>query len=814
MNFKRMVMGRKLFLFPVILLLLCSLLFWNCLPAELFDVPFSTIILDRDGKLLGASIAQDGQWRFPPTLEVPEKFVHAIMCYEDRRFFRHPGVDPFAIARALWSNIRSGRIVSGASTLTMQVIRLSRRGRPRILWEKLVEMVLAIRLELSLSKKEILALYSSHAPFGGNVVGLQAAAWRYFGRSPDQLSWAETATLAVLPNNPALIHPGKNREGLRMKRDRLLDKLRENDILDSLSRDLAKKEPLPPRPHPIPMLAPHLLWRIQKSETWPRHTNKGLTGVFHHSSRVQTTLKREIQILATEIIQRHHRQLAQNGIHNAAALILEVESGEVLAYVGNVPDFSSADHGNHVDIITAPRSPGSVLKPLLYAGMLSAGELLPSQLVPDVPTRWGGFAPQNYSRTYEGAVPAYRALARSLNVPAVRLLQSYGVDRFHTLLKQLGMTTLHRSADEYGLSLMLGGAEGTLWDITAIYAGIARSVGRHFGRMDTDLPVSPQPHYLLSHEIANDAGSGSHGLAGSFADRVIDPGASWLTLEAMVEVMRPGEESAWRDFSSSRKIAWKTGTSYGFRDGWAVGVTPRFAVGVWVGNADGEGRPGLTGIATAAPILFELFGSLDFEGWFDRPESDLVQIQVCAKSGYRAGPNCVETRRAWIPHTGLRTEPCPYCKVVHYDSTLTWRVHSECERVASMKAMKQFILPPAIEWYYKRTHSDYEPLPEYRNDCIESIVQPKASSMTLISPGKSGRIYIPVELDGHRGRAIFEAAHRDTRKAIYWHLDQEYLGETREIHQMALAPKPGKHTLTLVDENGEILQRSFTVLSK
>ncbi len=813
MIFRGTVIGRKVLFLLALFLLPCSILFWVCLPSVVFDSPFSTVILDRDRKLLGASIAQDGQWRFPPTPEVPQKFAHAITRYEDHRFFRHPGVDPLAIVRALWSNFRSGRVVSGASTITMQVIRLSRKGRPRTVWEKLVEMVLAVRLEISLSKKEILSLYASHAPFGGNVVGLQAAAWRWFGRRPDQLSWAETAMLAVLPNNPALIHPGKNRERLKVKRDRLLDKLCQDGILDPLSCDLAKQESLPRGPHPIPMLAPHLLWRIQKLATGRHPASKRQDIASRNGSCVQTTLKREIQVLATEIVRRHHRRLVQNGIHNAAALILEVDTGDVLAYVGNVPDFSSEDHGNHVDIITAPRSTGSILKPLLYAGMLSAGELLPQQLVPDVPTRLGGFTPQNYSRTYEGAVPAYMALARSLNVPAVRMLRSYGIDRFHTLLEELGMATLHRSAHEYGLSLILGGAEGTLWDITGIYAGMARSVDRYLGRVTPERPVFSPPNYLV-HESDDKAIGESSGLTGSPLDGPIDPGSSWLALEAMVEVVRPREESAWRAFNSSRKIAWKTGTSYGFRDGWAVGVTPRFAVGVWVGNADGEGRPGLTGIATAAPILFELFGILDLEDWFDRPETYLVPINVCAKSGYRAGPNCVETKRVWIPRTGLRSEPCPYCKIVHFDSTLTWRVHSECERVASMKALHRFVLPPAMEWYYERKHSDYRPLPEYRSDCIGSMVESKASSMTLIYPGKSGQIYIPVELDGHRGRAVFEAAHRDTRKAIYWHLDDKYLGETREIHQMALAPTPGKHMLTLVDENGGILQRSFTVLSK
>jgi penicillin-binding protein 1C len=698
----------------------------------------------------------------------------------------------------------------------MQVIRLSRKGQSRTLWEKFIEMTLAIRLEISVSKEEILTLFASHAPFGGNVVGLETASWRYFGRGPEQLSWSEIAMLAILPNSPALIHPGKNREQLLLKRNELLDKLREEGSIDPLSCNLAKQEPLPPKPHPIPMLAPHLLMRIKMSKSRSRSDDNNKHGPFTNPSRIRTTLDKNIQIRTTQIIQRHHEHLAENGIHNAAALIIEVESGNVLAYIGNIHDFSNTEHGNHVDVITAPRSTGSILKPFLYAGMLNAGDILPNELVPDIPTRMGGFAPQNYSRTYHGAVPAHMALARSLNVPAVRMLHTYGVDRFYGQLNRLGMTTLRRSAQNYGLSLILGGAEGTLWDITGIYAGMARSVNNFTSSHRAEKNPFFPPNYLWEHHTDTRTKKVSRRFVGvkTFRQNPLDPAACWLALKAMVEVIRPGEEINWRNFTSSRPIAWKTGTSYGFRDGWAIGVTPRYAVGVWVGNADGEGRPGLTGIGTAAPILFDLFGLLDVQGWFDPPEADLVEIEVCAKSGYRAGPYCAETKRVEVPFAGLHRPRCPYCQIVHCDTNHEWRVHSQCERIAAIRTEKWFILPPAMEWYYKRYHSDYHPLPPYRSDCMEAIDGFGTASMSLIYPSEHGLIYVPIELDGQRGRTVFEAAHRDAHTTIYWHLDGEYLGETRDIHQIALAPKPGEHTLTLVDEKGERLQRRFTVLAQ
>jgi penicillin-binding protein 1C len=790
--------------------------FWNCLPAPLFDAPHSTTLLDRNGSLLGASISADEQWRFPPVAEVPQKFIQAITCFEDRRFFYHPGVDPLAVARALWLNLRSGRIVSGASTITMQVIRLSRPGQPRTVGEKIIEMLMALRLEIAMSKKEILGLYAAYAPYGGNVVGIEAASWRYFGRAPHKLSWAETAMLAVLPNNPALIHPAKNRQRLMQKRNALLDGLQHDGIIDALTCTLAKNEPLPPKPVPLPRLAPHLLARVNVSTLSAKPLVKKENGTSGSRHRMRTTLIKEIQVRASEIVARHHAQLAGNGIHNAAALIMEVDSANVVAYVGNVTDFSQMENGNQVDIITAPRSTGSILKPLLYAAMLDAGELLPGELVADIPTRIGGFAPQNYSRSYQGAVPASMALARSLNVPAVRMLQAYGVDRFNALLKTLGMTTLSRPADNYGLSLILGGAEGTLWDLTGIYAGMARCVNRAATGNPTHGPTFAPPRFLRRQQAAEseNSGDGNKIPMASFADDPLGPAACWLTLEAMLEVARPGEEGAWKNFASSRKIAWKTGTSFGHRDGWAVGVTPRYAVGVWVGNADGEGRPGLTGITAAAPILFELFGLLDTGEWFAMPEADLVEIEVCAWSGHRAGPYCAETRTAQITPLGLRSRRCPYCRVIHSDATRRWQVHGDCNRVAAIVALKRFVLPPAMEWYYKKKHSDYRPLPPYRSDCLAAMPAFKTKSLTLIYPGHNSNIYVPFELDGQLGRTVFEAAHRDSGMTVYWHLDEHYLGATRELHQMALAPEPGEHAITVVDENGERVQRFFRVLAK
>ncbi len=786
--------------------------FWFFLPLTEFRNPYSLVILDRTGELLNAGVAKDGQWRFPPADSIPAKYIQSAVIFEDKRFFRHRGVDPLALLRAAWSDVRAGKVVSGGSTLTMQVVRLSRPGKPRTILEKTVEIFEALRLESFYNKQEIFSMYAAHAPYGGNVVGLSAASWRYFGRQPEQLSWAEVAMLTVLPNNPALIHPGRNRDLLLRKRNVLLDKLIEQNVLDSLSGTLAKMEPLPPEPYPLPVLAPHIYSHVRNSGLTTKKWGRAAPGPVH------TTMRKDLQLQTDQIIRRHHERLAANGIFNGAALVMEVNSGQVLAYVGNVFDPDNSGHDRFVDIISAPRSTGSILKPLLYAGMLQSGDILPTQLVADVPTRMGGFAPQNYSREYQGAVPACMALARSLNVPAVRMLQRFSVDRFQNLLEKLGMTTLYRPAHEYGLTLILGGAEGKLWDLTGIYASMARTVNRYFedeaDSASAEASAFFAPELFLDEEQNKNTADRKLIPNKSNPDSPLRAGSCWLTLQAMLEVTRPDEESAWRDFLSNREIAWKTGTSYGYRDAWAIGVTPLYAVGVWVGNADGEGRPDLVGLKTAAPILFEIFGLLPSAEWFNCPEGDLELIEVCSRSGYRRGPDCAAGLMIRVPPAGVQTTVCPYCQIVHLDRSLRWQVHADCEPLHGIVNKNWFVLPPTMEWYYIRKHSDYLPLPQLREDCRGLVESMTSSSFSIIYPEKNSTIFIPLELDGQRGRTVFKAAARNQQSTLYWHLDNVYMGATRDIHELALVADAGEHILTLVDENGEQEVRKFKIIIK
>ena len=728
--------GRFLAVFVPAALLTAWLL---CLPRELFKgTVYSTVVESAEGELLGARIAQDGQWRFPPRSSVPDRFATALVQFEDRQFWWHPGVNPVAAVRALKDNIKAGHVVSGGSTLTMQVIRLSRQ-KERTLWQKLIEAIMATRLELRCNKREILALYAAHAPFGGNVVGLEAAAWRYFGRPPEELSWSEAATLAVLPNAPSALHLGRGRDQLMEKRNRLLGRLLEHGDIGPETYEAALEEPLPEAPQPLPQWASHYVEHCPQGE------------------RTVSSISLPLQKAVEAVCDRDSDELAQRGIADLAAIVMDNETGAIVAYVGNASPQRERP-GVKVDIAAAPRSTGSILKPFLYEAALREGVILPHTLLPDVPVNLGGFAPQNFDRQFYGAVPASQALARSLNVPAVFLLREYGVPKFHALLQSYGLTTLTHDASWYGLSLILGGGEGRLDEVTAAYAKLVR----RFSKLESEDFGAKRPR-------------GSGGLGPQSL-------AIYYTLQCLQSVNRP-DELDWRLIKSVRKAAWKTGTSYGFRDAWAVGMTPRWTLGVWAGNAQGQGVPGLTGATVSGPVLFDILNLLPpDDGWFPEPEMpgqaghDGTWATVCSASGYLAGPDCPETEDLLIPAAGLETEPCPY--------------HSG----------GVFTLPPAMEWYYKPHHPEYT-----------GTVKNTEKVMEFIYPSQGNTLHIPRQLDGSIEGVVFRVAHRRSDARLWWHLDQDYVGETRFLHQLRLAPAPGKHTLTVVDSEGNSISVGFQV---
>lgn len=769
--FKQLSITRKV-IFILITILVIAYIF--CLPRQLFHVPYSTVVTDRNGELLGARIASDGQWRFPPRNTTPEKIKQCLITFEDRHFYHHWGVNPVSTGRAAYQNLKNKRIVSGGSTLTMQTIRLA-RNKSRTFGEKFIEMILATRLEFRASKEKILSMYVSHAPFGGNVVGLDAAAWRYFGHSAEELSWAEAAMLAVLPNAPAMIHLSKSRQSLLNKRNRLLKQLYGRKIIDSSTYELAISEPLPDEPHPLPQIAPHLVSRFYQERN----------GKYSVS-----TIDRGIQTQIENAAERWSNEFNRSDIRNLAILVINIQTNQVVAYCGNV-NFKRKQSGNQVDVIQAPRSTGSILKPFLYYAMLQEGSLLPHTLLPDIPININGFTPQNFSLQFEGAVPASEALARSLNIPAVTMLQKYGAPKFHTFLRQIGLKTINRPASHYGLSLILGGAEATLWDVTNTYAYMGRSL----------LQLPQTECSLLLSDSEN-----SEAVTSAKTTDIFQPGAVWQTFNALTEVNRP-EEIDWKSIPSMHPIAWKTGTSHGFRDAWAVGVTPHYAIGVWVGNATGEGKPGLVGARTAGPVLFDIFSLLPPTQWFKRPGNVFVKTEVCRKSGHLKGRFCEETDTLLILPAGLKTEACPYHHLITLSADETHRIYENCANLEPTIQKSWFTLPPVWEWYYRQHHPEYSPLPPFKPGCGEDALQP----MQFIYPPMNARIVLPKQMDGSPGYMTAELAHGNPATTIFWHLDNTYLTQTQDFHKISLQPTPGKHSLTAVDSAGNTVTTTFYI---
>jgi len=753
-------------------LALFFLVWWNSIPATLFEVEYATLIEDEKGRLLTAVIATDGQWRFPIEEDVPDKFKEALLCFEDEHFYSHLGVSVRGLGRAFIQNVSTFKKVSGGSTLTMQLMRMSRDKSSRSIWQKVIEIIGATRLEFRHTKDELLALYAAHAPMGGNVVGLEAASWRYFGRKPSNLSWAESATLAVLPNSPALIHPGKNRETLLAKRNRLLKKLNEKGKITDQEFELASMESLPEAPFRMPQSTPHLLARF---------FNAGKRG-----QRITTTIDGNLQHLIQQGVNNQMDFLRNAHIHNAAVVVMETKSGAVKAYIGNITNDETAKN-KEVDVIPAPRSSGSILKPFLYCHALEAGIITPQSLLTDVPTYMNGYAPKNFYDNYDGLVPADEALSRSLNVPFVRLLIDYGQRKFLEQLKRDGFSNFVFSADHYGTSLILGGAEVSLEDLITVYANLGNSATDEGDNYSFHLTATEKRSTPSQFERAS----------------------AYHTLKALLSVSRPDLYGNWERYEQSQRIAWKTGTSFGFRDAWAVGVTPEYTIGVWVGNADGEGRPGILGVRAAAPLLFQAFSHLTASGtWFEQPYDREDEVSICATSGMRAGDYCGESKIRSLPKNAKKSPLCSYHQRVYLNKEETEQLSLNCAAMDEIVERNWFIAPPLAEKYYKMRHPNYRSLPPFRQGCG---TESQTRLMDIIYPKKESTINVPKGFSGEYEHVILEATHRLPEAVIHWHLNEEYLGSTETIHQIKCIPKSGENKLHLIDQEGNSKVLRFRV---
>lgn len=752
--------------------LLAGLIFWPV--GTLFPDDYSRVVIDRHGNILRVTLAEDGQLRFAAESDnLPDKYIRAVTIMEDRRFFYHPGIDPFSIVNSFVSNIRTGKRVRGASTITMQVVRLS-TPRKRTYLNKAIECISALRLTIQKPKIEILKLYATHAPMGGNVAGIWSASRYYFGKPLEEITWAEAALFAVLPNNPSMINIRKQRPKLKIKRDRLLKTLQVKGIIDSTTYALSIGEPLPPVKSRLPFQAPHFAEQILRS------TGRDL---------IKTTLDMKMQKNVENVIRRYSRNYKDYGVVNMAALVIDNNTSEVVAYVGS-QDYDDTINSGRVDGVMALRSSGSLLKPLLVAKALDRGPWVIQSTIQDVPSFYGTFSPSNASEEFQGLVTIEQMLIQSLNVPAVRLLYEYGQADFYQDLKQMGVSSLFRSADGYGLSIILGGAEVRLWDMCRIYSALSNE-----GLI--------RPVVILNGiEINSDT------------SRLCSPGASWLILSSISKLDRPENEKYGHLFSDQIPVAWKTGTSYGQKDAWAIGVNRQWTIGIWVGNFSGEGNPFLGGAVSAGPVMFTLFRQLTDRTkplWFQCPEYDLKRISVCSSTGYLPGPACPQTTTVLQPSGAWKTQQCPWhCKVVT-DSESGHEICSRCWDGKKIKDTVLLVYPAASAEILRKRGFAADIMPSHLSSC--TAVMKKKSNLTIEYPVNGITIFIPRSMNEEYQQIVCKASSQ-TESPLLWYLDGKFLGETLDFHNMAILCNPGNHILSVFDNNGGEQRASFRVVGK
>lgn len=733
---------------------------------------YSQVILAKDSSFMRVFLNGEQQWLLPPVLQpdIPENLKSAVLTFEDQYFYKHFGVNPVALVRATYLNAKHGKIVSGGSTISMQLARMIRK-KPRTFWNKFRETLLAVKLEAHLSKEEILKEYLTHAPYGSNIRGNLAASYRFFGKKPNQLTWGEAALLAVLPNAPGVIFPTSNQDILTKKRNGLLEKLLVNELIDKETYELSLLEKIPSTIIPFPLHAPHLTERI--------HAENQLNVVY-------TTIDAEIQSDVNFFAKQHASQLSQLGIRNVSTLIVDNTSGEVVGYVGS-HDYHDLDRNGRVDGVQAARSSGSILKPFLYALSIDDGHILPQTLIKDVPTYFSSFSPNNASEKFSGVSLAKEALIHSLNIPAVRLLNTYGLEKFYNQLKAAGVSSLFRNADEYGLPLILGGAEVTPWDMARLYSGFSN------GGVFSDIS------YLKNQPKG-------------YQTKLVSSGAAHLILDEMKELLRPGLEFYWKKYSSQKPIAWKTGTSYGHKDAWAVGSTPKWTVVVWAGNFDGESNNSLTGMRSAGPLLFNIFNALpeDGEVWYEADPSDFVQVNICASTGFYASLNCPNTEEVNAPVNMKPLGICPYHQR-YFAEEHTGGTYSVCSHCWSgdQQLTHQLKFTPDINFYLRKNGNLVETEPTHNPICATRQEQ---GILQIIYPLHNANIFVPKDFDGQRQSLVGKVASQFPNRELFWYLDDELLGSTVKRPSFPLQLDGGRHTLTVVDTEGNKDQVRFSAI--
>lgn len=738
-------------------------------PVDRLEPAPSTRVLDRNGKPLRYFLAPDGMWRFPVTLdEVSPDLVTALIHSEDRHFRHHPGVNPLAVIRAMWSNLRHGRVVSGASTIPMQVARMA-DPHPRTFGAKLMEALRALQLSAHYSKEQILTWYVNLAPFGGNVVGVGAASWQYFGKKPDALSLGEIALLSVLPRSPSRYNPLKNPEAALRVRNQVLKRFARDGVFSEARIAESQSRPLLASRAAVPQAAPHFC--------------RWLRSRLPEQAVLRSSLDKRMQGIVESAIASRLEELRRAAIGSVAVVVLHTRTREILAYAGS-PDFWDTARQGQVDNALSRRSPGSTLKPFLYALAFDQGHLAPGSILLDVPTDFGGYMPENYGQDFQGLISARMALATSLNVPAARLLARCGLAPFHDLLRRGGLTTLDRPAAHYGLSLALGGCEVRLLELVNLYATL--------GAGGEYRPVRPL------------AGGDRHG-----GTQIISPEASAMVLDILAATRRPEMSDSWEFTVGAPAVAWKTGTSFGHRDAWAAGLSQELAIGVWAGNPDGSQCKNISGTLHAGPLLFDLFRMLS-PGTTSLPRfaaPALRRIPVCALSGHRPGPACPTTLTQAI--AGVTSLPvCALHKRIFVDLETGLRLHGDCLLNRTAREETALIWPAELVAYRMAQGAPLPGLPKVHPDCPDV---PEEKGPLIQSPSARTPYLIRPDAPPEFQRLALVAAPGTGAAVHYWYVDGRYVGHASPETPCFVTLEPGRHSASVTDDLGRGSQIHFVV---
>ncbi|MCE2413685.1 penicillin-binding protein 1C [Candidatus Poribacteria bacterium] len=861
------------FLLILILLMLANWCF--PLPKARLHPPVSQIVLDRNGEWLRAFLADDGMWRIATSSQQPaiskltaerigqqpvpmadshlpknpftdsrrlmadSHLLHqAILTSEDRWFYYHYGINPVSIATAIYDNLKAGEVVRGGSTITMQLARLM-EPKARNIPNKLIEMFRALQLEHTYSKSEILTFYFNMLPYGGNIVGTAAASRFYFNKPQHTLSLGEAALLAAIPNAPERLRPDRFPENARKAREKVLNRLLAHRQISEQQWQEALQEPIPHKRYPLPFKAPHL------SRMLVKHAKSTTT-----NGRVYTTIDAKVQETAVRILNEYlvdaERKPSLRGSHSTstgAIIVMDTQNRHVLAMVGS-HDFFDRSALGQINGTLAPRSPGSALKPFVYALAMEEGLITPETLLFDVPVTYAGYTPVNYNGKYNGYVTTRQALARSLNVPAVNLNARLKNVTLHAFLKQAGISTL-APAQKYGLSMVLGGCEVNLLELTTLYAGLA-NMGE-FGPYQLTLPRNSSQAQEgserlipLNRRFPTAESERSERPENYFSQRLLQKETSFIITEMLTNSQLPTNTvknpEAFERTMNLPKIAWKTGTSYGHRDAWCIGYSPTLTIGVWLGNFDGKGTPLLSGTDAATPILFALFTALtgqDTHRWFTKPEQ-LKTRQICALSGAPISPHCpIHKEDVYIP--GISSVAvCAIHKRIYVDETTGYSLCSHCRKnsrqpsATSSQKDSQYTESHATtrtsfneaqakifeEWpadaatWLAENGFAVSVLPEHNPLCTGTIA---GNAPVILSPAEDTIYYIRegVPLENQKIRLIASASSRT--QDLFWFLDGELIFQGSAGQQYWLTPARGKHVLTCVDAEGRSATRPLHI---